>query len=329
MTTLVRMRFGSHVYGTNTPASDLDFKAVHLPPARDILLQRVQNAVNVSTKQDRTQRNTAEDTDFESFSLQKYVKLLLEGQTVALTMLFTPDEWLLESTPLWQEVQRERHRWLHRGVSAFAGYCRQQANKYGIKGSRVAATRVTVTTLEHLIDRHGHLTKLRDVWGEIQALVDTGIEHVAVVTEAAPHVGGSIRMLEVCNRKAQEHVTLKEAHRMYKRLLDEYGHRALQAERNEGVDWKAMMHALRVCREAEELLLHHTITYPRPEAALLLQVRKGELPYQQVADMLEAGLVRLEECQRVSTLPERPDHDAADALVAEAYRECVMRGTAA
>ena len=38
--TLVRMQFGSHVYGTNTPASDLDFKAVHLPPARDILLPR-------------------------------------------------------------------------------------------------------------------------------------------------------------------------------------------------------------------------------------------------------------------------------------------------
>ncbi len=40
MKTLVRMQFGSHVYGTNVPTSDHDFKAIHLPEGRDILLQR-------------------------------------------------------------------------------------------------------------------------------------------------------------------------------------------------------------------------------------------------------------------------------------------------
>lgn len=69
-------------------------------------------------------------------------------------------------------------------------------------------------------------------------------------------------MLEVCNRKVQEHATLKEAHAMFKRIFDEYGQRALLAEKNEGVDWKAMMHATRVCHEAKELLLDHRITYP-------------------------------------------------------------------
>jgi hypothetical protein len=329
MTALVRMQFGSHVYGTNVPTSDLDFKAVHLPDARDILLQRVRPTISVSSKADRTQKNTAADTDFESFALQKYMALLLEGQTVALTMLFTPDRWLLEITPLWDEIRANRHLWLHSGVSAFAGYCRQQANKYGIKGSRVAASRAVVVTLEHLIEKCGHLAKLRDVWDDIQALVDTGIEHVGVVTEASPRLGASVRMLEVCNRKAQEHVTLKEAHKIFKHLFDEYGQRALQAERQEGVDWKAMMHALRVSREAEELLLHHTISYPRPEAELLLRVRKGELPYKQVAELLEGGLVRLEECQRLSTLPAEPDRAAAEELVAAVYRGQIVDPAAA
>jgi predicted nucleotidyltransferase len=39
--TLVKMQFGSHVYGTNLPTSDLDVKAVHVPGAQDTLLQRV------------------------------------------------------------------------------------------------------------------------------------------------------------------------------------------------------------------------------------------------------------------------------------------------
>jgi predicted nucleotidyltransferase len=45
MELIVEMRFGSHLYGTATPESDLDFKGVYLPEARDILLQRVKPTV--------------------------------------------------------------------------------------------------------------------------------------------------------------------------------------------------------------------------------------------------------------------------------------------
>jgi hypothetical protein len=34
------MQFGSHVYGTNVPTSDLDFKAVHIPTAARLPLAR-------------------------------------------------------------------------------------------------------------------------------------------------------------------------------------------------------------------------------------------------------------------------------------------------
>lgn len=319
MTTVVRMQFGSHVYGTNVPTSDHDYKAVHLPLGRDILLQRVQDAINVKTKQDGTQKNTAADIDFESFSLQKYLRLLLEGQTVALSMLFTPDRWLLETSPLWVEIQRNKERWLHRGVAAFAGYCRQQANKYGIKGSRVAATRAMVSTLQGMIGSSYPACKLSAHWDKLVEVM-SGQEHVEFLTDTLrgrPEC--VVRMISVCNRKAQEHITLKEALKIYQHLLDEYGQRALMAETNEGVDWKALMHATRVCQEAEELLLHRTITYPRPEADLLLKIRKGELPYKEVAGILEAGMERLEECQRISTLPDKPDHGAADGLVVEWY----------
>ena len=98
--------FGSYVYGTNVPTSDLDFKAVHIPAAEDILLQRVKPAISVNTKEDRTQKNGAGDTDFESFALQKYLAMLLEGQTVALTMLFVPDRWIIEQSAEWSASRR-------------------------------------------------------------------------------------------------------------------------------------------------------------------------------------------------------------------------------
>lgn len=318
--TLVRMQFGSHVYGTNVPTSDLDFKAVHIPAADDILLQRVRPSINTQKKKEPGEKNGPEDVDFESFALQKFMAMLLEGQTVALSALFTPEQWIIESSPEWDEIRANRQRWLHRSVSAFAGYCRQQANKYGIRGSRVAASRAGLEWAERMIEAHGLRAKLRDHWPEVEEFAARGLEHVAIV-EGEHGDGQPVRFLEVCNRKVQEHATFKEAHAICKRVFDEYGHRALLAETNQGVDWKACMHAVRVAKEAEELLTRHTITYPRPEAELLLAIRKGELPYKQVAEMLEAGLDRLEECHRVSALPDQGDREAAENLVLRAYRQ--------
>lgn len=320
MKAIVRMQFGSHVYGTNLPTSDLDFKAVHVPHIEDILLQRVRPSINTKTKKDDAQKNGPGDIDFESFALQKFMAMLLEGQTVALSMLFTPDEWIIERSPEWDFIRQNKDRWLHRKVSAFAGYCRQQANKYGIRGSRVAASRAGLTWAEQMIDAHGMQGKLRDHWGEVEELAGRGLEHVAIVQ--GTHADDQpVRFFEVCNRKIQEHATFKEAHAICKRVFDEYGQRALLAETNQGVDWKACMHAVRVSKEAEELLLHHTITYPRPEAGLLLAIRKGELPYKEVAEMLEDGLDRLEECSRISTLPDHGDQAAAERFVLKVYRE--------
>lgn len=103
--TIVRMRFGSHLYGTNTPESDLDIKAIYLPSARDILLQRVKPAVTGHREKAKGEKNTADDTDFEAYSPAKFLNLLSEGQTVALDMLFAPPGAMLETPDaIWREI---------------------------------------------------------------------------------------------------------------------------------------------------------------------------------------------------------------------------------
>lgn len=41
MKTVMKSYFGSHLYGTSTPESDVDFKEIFVPPARDILIGNV------------------------------------------------------------------------------------------------------------------------------------------------------------------------------------------------------------------------------------------------------------------------------------------------
>ena len=89
---IVRMEFGSHVYGTNLPTSDRDYKTVFIPSGMDILLSRqTKVSRSTSTKADRHAQNTATDVDVECFALAGFLKLLAGGQTVVTDMLFVPD----------------------------------------------------------------------------------------------------------------------------------------------------------------------------------------------------------------------------------------------
>ncbi len=71
-----------------------------------------------------------------------------------------------------------------------------------------------------------------------------------------------------------------------RRYLDQEGARA--AERNEGVDWKALSHTVRVGYEALELLESGSLTYPSPTREHLRAIKAGEVPYAAVAAEIDA-----------------------------------------
>ena len=85
---ILRVKHGSHLYGTSTPESDQDFKGVHIPSGRGILLQQPESVINKGVKLSDTIKNQAGDVDEQSFSVQKYLQMLSVGDTVATEMLF-------------------------------------------------------------------------------------------------------------------------------------------------------------------------------------------------------------------------------------------------
>ena len=314
---VVKMQFGSHVYGTNLPTSDSDFKAIYFPSREDILLQQVKPTIKQSTG-DQYSRNTSEDVDLEIFSIQRYFDLLLEGQTVALDMLFVPDKFILENSGLWNMIRENKDKLIHSGVSAFAGYCRTQANKYGIKGSRMAAVKKAIELLQ-TFKQHERLTLYADTLGVFAA----GTEHVEIAMCPGPNKDELAPHLEVCNRKYPFHSKVDYALKNLQKIYDGYGHRAKAAGQNQGIDWKALMHAVRVQEEAKELLSTGNITFPRPERELLLKIRKGEMDYKEVASIIERGLEELEKIQETSVLQKEPDKDFVRNLILDIHSEII------
>lgn len=320
MKTIMKCEFGSHVYGTNIETSDRDYKGIFIPSAKDIILGRVKDTISQNTN-NTNEKNSSDDIDIELFSLKRYLDLLAQGQTAALDMLFVPNNHLIETSDAWRVVQNNKDKLLHSGVNAFVGYCQAQASKYGIKGSRVASSKVITDFFERAASELGHLTRLEEFWDEIVEVAASN-DHMHVTT--APMRGGdpksTVRMLEVCSKKVQEHVTIKEAHAIYKRTYDEYGHRARLAEKSEGIDWKALCHAVRILNEAKELLEFHTITFPRPETDTLVKIRTGELSYKSVAAIIEEGMAELNILEAKSVLPQAPDFKWIETFVLNNYK---------
>lgn len=334
MNKLFELKFGSHLYGTNTENSDLDLKSIYLPTARELVLGTYKKTVTTSRPKQTNERNTKDDVDVEIFSLDRYLKLLSEGQTVALDVLFAHNEMFIAKNPsnwhVFKEIRDNKEKLLCSDLAAFIGYAQQQAQKYGLKGFRIAALEDTLKFLDTLdpwtkLDSEENFPKVykfcyaRPCYDPVPRN-----EYIKIVTQ--PNVrGADEKFLEVCEKKYSLKCFARTIREQIQFRWDQYGKRALMARENKGVDWKALSHAVRVNRQGIELLLTGNITFPRPDRELLLKIKTGQLEYNQVADIIVEGLEELRNAEKASILRKTPDQDWINDFTFDTYLK-VIRG---
>tara|TARA_B100000953_G_scaffold282107_1_gene260050 strand:+ start:1648 stop:2631 length:984 start_codon:yes stop_codon:yes gene_type:complete len=309
---LVSTVHGSHLYGTSTPTSDEDYKGVHLPSGRGIILQKPENVLNESiVSKDANKKNTQEAVDRESYSVEKFCRMLAGGDGVATEILFAPDEFIVEADPMWEQLRIEARSLLTRDVRGFAGYCKQQAAKYGVKGSRVAAIEGLVALLKKMEAKHGNKIRLEVIEDELREYCDKTEMANMVMFESGRTK--SMLHVECCDRKISMRNNLEMALDVYGKVWKNYGERARKAKDSNGVDWKAVSHAVRVARQAHELMRTGEIVFPRPDAEELLAIKLGKFHYKTIEPMLEELVDGLETID--SVLPERPNEEAVEEKI--------------
>jgi hypothetical protein len=328
MKTIVKMRVGSHLYGTSTPASDVDYKGVYIPDAEQILLQRVKDSMPDPQGKPRVkefgEKNKAGDVDSEFYSLQRFLSLVAEGQTIGIDMIFAPKEAVVESSPLWDYIVEHRDRLLNKDSAAFVGYCNSQAAKYSVKGERLAAARAAMELFREEWNNRGSQAKVQEVDRErLEALCT---EHEWCNLLELP-MGRDQKLgwfFEVCGRKISLTTSVKVAFETCERIVNNYGKRAQIAEENTGVDWKALSHAVRVATEAIELMRTGKVTFPLPNREHVLAIKTGQIPYEEVTQEIESLRKEVEKATLESILPEEPDYEFINGLVLREYRKSVM-----
>jgi len=293
MEILVKMIFGSHLYGTATDKSDRDYKGIFLPPLSDLLLCQSQKSHNESTKFSTTLKNTSADIDSEYYSLQYFLRLASQGETVALDMLHAPPEACLITSAIWEDLVSHRTKLYTRNLNSLVRYARRQAAKYGVKGSRLQEAQ----TVLDFFSQQETTTRLLDVWQDLP----TGTHIVKSQNEKD-------LIFEVCGKKMVAHGRCSHYIEMLMGFITRYGARAHLAKQNEGIDWKAISHAFRAAYQVKHILIHGGFTYPLPEREYLLAIKEGELDYtSEVAPQLDTLIDEVESLSKKSELPEHVD----------------------
>ena len=305
MNLIVKMKFGSHLYGTNTETSDTDYKGVFLPTLEECLLGKIPKSYNLSTKKGDT-KNSSEDIDTEIYSLHKFINLAVEGETVAIDMLHAPTNMLLYTSDIWQHITDNKYRFYSKNIRAFIGYALKQAAKYSCKGSRLSSAKDVLDFLKFLPED----SRLGEVWEKIPR--DDNVFN----TVDSPQ---GIKQISVVSKIFQETSPIRVVLESLERFYENYGNRAKLAANNSNIDWKAISHALRAAYQVKSILVNKNIVFPLPQADFLKKVKSGTIDFNIIAPILDREIDEVRELAEKSDLPEKADRRYWDDFIVNTY----------
>jgi hypothetical protein len=308
-TEIFRMIHGSHLYGTATEHSDRDYKGLFLPDVDDVLTGSPSESMISSTKPEGVQKNSNCDVDTEMFSLKRFISLLLQGEMVAVDMLYTPGWAILymngEYAHIWNDIVTNRYRLVTKHIKGYMGYIRKQTAKYGIRGSRLHVLKSVLSYKE--VYQPG-TTRVRDILPVIMLIEGVAQEGDFVV---------------INDKRFALGMQVSEFTKNITRMYERYGARAEAAEKNEGIDWKAVSHAVRASDQLIELYSFGRITFPLCTAGHIKEIKAGTVAYKDVSEELECKMGLIEHLAARSSIPNVPDRVFWRDLLLKHMREYV------
>lgn len=342
---------GSKAYGTNLPTSDTDVKGVFVLPEKEYFgLEYVEQVSD-------------ESNDVVYYELRRFIELLYRNNPNLLELLSTPADCVLYRHPLMDRIRPEL--FLSRLCrDSFAGYAMTQVRKARGLNKKilnpVEPRRKDVPDFCYVTEGGGSVPvrewlSARDRQPEYCGLVN--LPHLKNMyalyyDDLAHRTGGAERLgyHGICRKPDANDVALssipkestpegylyfnREGYSSYCREYREYW--AWVESRNEeryrntlqhgkNYDAKNMMHTLRLLDMAAEIATEGRVIVRRPNREFLLRVRRGDFSYEELLQMAEDKIARIDDLYHHSALPEKPDFETVNRLLVEIRREVYGR----
>lgn len=342
---------GSYLYGTNSENSDKDYKGVFLPNLNDLILGKAPKHYT-STTGSFNERNSSDDIDETYYSLHYFLELAAKGDTNAIDILFayTNYEAVIIDTPIWNEIIENIDKILTKNVKAYLSYCKSQCIKYSIKGDKLKNYKTFKELLETeiILNCYGDSYTLREFLDKKLEIADihvnlSGDIPYEFIDKFIPKPGeervkftklslgdhcyfetalNKESYLVISDVKFQLNDSIKSALKKVNNVIHSYGKRADAAANDNGIDWKAISHCVRVLLQVEELLTTNKITFPLINANFVKAIKYNttDMTYEEIMKWIENHIMHIDEVLLPkSTLREKADYKWIEEFILKQY----------
>lgn len=303
---ILKMRSGSHLYGTNISTSDEDFLGIFIPPVDYLLgLKTVEEVDCGQEAKDSSGKNTSDAIDFKIYELRKFVKLALQNNPNILEILFVNDENILFQNSDWKKIKKINKLFLSKVLKEkFIGYALSQKHKMRIKKNNY----FDLAEGYKILETYSPKKVLIEVFNDNILVDDNGYARRLFTRK---ETGQHIHLGDICFEPG---IFVKKALKAIGERLDKAGNRKILLLKY-GYDVKFAMNLIRLLFEGIELLDTGNLVFPLKKKNILMDIRNGEWEMQKVLDYSE----ELEEQTVISfnnsSLPAHPKFAEVEDLV--------------
>lgn len=292
---ILKVRVGSHLYGTNTPTSDEDFVGIFIPTAEYLLGLKHIEEVDAGVKdKDESGKNTADAVDCKYYTLEKFARLALDNNPNILEILFVPREHIVDINSVGGALLWIRKRFLSKNLKhRFLGYAFSQKHKMVIK----------LDNYEVLCEAQKYLEAC-----DREYLVEVvEVDHHPLFVKKKDYATIGDINIPLAS-------TIKKAKSFVDNRLNQFGSRQ-ELVTKFGYDTKFASHLIRLIVEGIELLSTGDLVFPLKEAELLRDIRNGKYSLDEVLKMADVYEKEIENLYESSSLPHSPDFEGVQQFV--------------
>jgi hypothetical protein len=278
---------GSRLYGT--AKFDADGKCISDTDLRGVVIPPWEYLTDIRSSNWDGERELAKppEGDHKIYGLRKFITLLLKADPQLLEVLFVPDSHVLKMTGIGEFLREQRHLFVTKiFYYRIVGYGNSEWRK--AKGEKYVVKNRPKDIDQIIADLRNLRKYPKEKMDEIVEILESEMER-----EIIPSLSG------VSTKRKLE--------------FEEFGYTCSSA-----------CHALRLLYQCTELLKTGEMTFPRPEAAILTEIKHGRMPIEKIEELRNKALIDCDDAFAKTKLPEKPQTNK----VLEWYNEVVLASLA-
>lgn len=292
---ILEIKVGSHLYGTDTPTSDLDYSGIFLPTKELVFGFQQVEEVNLSIiDKDEAGKNTQNAIDRKLYEFRKFVKLAIENNPNIIEQLFVNEPNIIDINDAGRALLAQKDKFPHLGlIKKFKGYAFSQKHKMIIRTDKFHE-------LGNALNYLKGYTRQKDLLIELK-------------NKFLPFMKFTNDYCVIGDLNLQKGIYVKKAVNMIEERLSKVGNRKSLITKY-GFDTKFASNLIRLILEGKELVSTGKIVFPLSYKDTLLEIKQGQWTIKEVLDYAEQLEAEMDKAAKQSDLPSNPRHDEIETF---------------